>query len=138
MSINAFRKAVNAGRKNLAKVKTISDPIKKTFYTADSGGKPKAIELECCLKAFSMKDLRDLIGLQFAYDDEGESIEGGGVSGEVATLIIGIVESDGKRIFSEDDADLLTHPLNATVVLELSAKIIANAGTDTTGEFEVK
>ena len=133
--ITDFRKALNAGKKNLEKVKTISAPVTTTFFVPDAKGNGKAAELEHCLKSFSVGDMLDLNGMQTKIDDDKVVTV---MTSNAAVVIVGVVDKDGKRIFSEDDGELLDCPLNTMTILSLSLKLLSRSGADTVGEIEVK
>ena len=130
-----FRKAVNAGRKNLEKVKTISEPKTITFFIPDAKGVGQPSELEYCLKALSVVDMYDQYSMQSTIVDDKEVDL---MSSQAAMVIVGIVDKTGKRIFSPDDAGLLDCPLNTKTILSVSMQLMANAGVDSAGSIEVK
>jgi len=133
--LNDFRKAVNLGKKNLEKVKTISEPLTTTFYVPDGKGIGQPHELTYCLKALTVKDTFDHFTMQTTYVDD---VSVDVMTAEAAMVIVGVVDPKGKRIFSEDDATFLDSTLNTKPVLNVSIAIMSNAGVGQAGEIEVK
>ncbi len=131
-----FRKAVNAGKKNLEKVKTISDPTTTTFYVPDAKGVGQPVDLTYCLKALSVKDTLDQYSLQITFDDNDEEVEI--MTSQAAMVIVGVVDTKGERIFTAEDAKFLDSTLNTRAVLTMSMLIMANGGVGSVGEIEVK
>jgi len=129
--ITSFRKAVNAGRKAVAKVKPISDPLTKTFHI------PEPFELEFCLKRLTVKDMQDYQHLQYTWEEDAKDATI--VMGpEVALIIVGVVDNKGVRIFEADDAKMLALPANTLVVLNLASKILSGSASDDAGKLAVK
>ncbi len=132
-TITDFRKAVNAGKKHLNKLRKMSEvPTTYTLKVPTAKGTLQDIDVDVYTKAFTVGDYRKFAAMQVDEKDQET------MSQLTAAVIVGALDSDGKCIFTESDAELLDSACNATFVLRLAPSILGTSGITEEADAEVK
>lgn len=125
MDLKKFRTAVNKGKKVMADNSKKTQPLDVKFYLVDTTGKKNELSISVEIKKLSGKDFEDFHAMQYDYSDPDNPEKV--CSRYTAATIVGCVDKDGKRVFSEDDIDFLEHEVNAPEAVRITGEIFAKS-----------
>ena len=123
-----FRRALNLARGNEHKIsKFKGKSLDVEFILVDANGAENPFLLTIHLKRLYRGDYERYNDQQFAWEDnDGVELKDPKrvMSRYTSAVIVACADSDGNRLFSSDDVEMLESPLNIINVMKLSGRII--------------
>jgi len=120
MDIKAFRKAVTKGKGQIA-LNRKNVPLDVEFTLTDATGKDNILSISAFIRKMNGRDYEDFHAIQF---DASENEDDKKVcSSYAAATIVGLVDAEGERIFTEDDIDFLDSSENIKTCMMITAEV---------------